>query len=279
MNRFSTALLLAFAIVACQEKQTQMQNPSEIPIDSTFLASYDNLPQNESGDIVREAIAGAGGWEAWTRNQSLSYNKTITFYDTLGNETRTLTQLHEYNLFPSFKARITWSENGNNYKIINNGQQAWKFENDIQMTDEQNVNSAYNSSYGSHYVMSMPFKLADPGCQLEYEGMDTIPDGTTAHRIKVTYAEGAGSSWNYHTWWYFFDPDTKQLLGNQFYGGGYSFTQYENFLDVDDLTFNEVRHSHQSDSLLNLKYISSSYRNTDVKLGPLFSDEYFEPAK
>ncbi len=273
-------LVLSLIIVASCSQQGQQIADKLIETDIKYIERYSNLPQNEAGNIVRKSIETSGNWDNWTQKRSLSYTKLTTFYDSLGDVKRVLKQLHQYNLFPSFKARITWNENGKDYMILNNGQQAWKLEDGVQMTDQSNVNSAYNSSYGSHYVMSMPYKLADPGCQLQYEGKDTLPDGREALRIKVTYAEGAGSSAKFHTWWYLFNPESMELVANILDDGRHvSYTQYESFAEVEGLKFNKARASYNTDSAMANIILSSRYENEDISFGEVFPVNFFEPSK
>lgn len=245
----------------------------------TYLASYNNLPKNEAGDIIRKSIENAGGWENWTSKKGLQYVKITNYLDSTGAVYRTVRQLHEYNLFPSFKARISWNENGKNFMILNNGHQAWKLEDGKVMTDEASKNSAWNSAFGSHYVMCMPFKLPDPGSQYSLEGKTTLPNGKEVDAIKVSYQEGAGSSAKYHTWWYYFDPGTYQLAANFLdFGKGYDYTEYTAFTEVDGIKLNQQRRSFASDSLRQKIRLSTTYVNEEIKFTTAFPDNYFEPS-
>ena len=271
-------ILLSLMVVACQPISNTASESSNT--DTGYLGSYNKLPDNKAGAIIRKAIEGAGGWDAWTSKKALSYIKNTTFYDSTGSVLRSTRQLHEYNLFPTFQARISWEENGKKYVMINNGQQAWKLEDGKVMLDEKSKTSAWNSSFGSHYVMCMPFKLPDPGSQYEFEGKTLLPDGKEVNAIKVTYKKGAGSSALYHTWWYFFDPNTNELAANFLdFGNGYDYTQYAAFVTVDGIKLNQQRKSYKSDSLRQTIQISSSYVNEEVQFKETFPADYFEPAK
>ena len=265
-------------VIACQPKSDTLSDSNTT--NNEYLSSYSNLPNTDAGNIIKKAIESAGGWDAWTSKKALSYIKITTFYDSTGADTRTLRQLHEYNLFPSFQARISWEDNGKKYVIINNGQQAWKLEDGKEMTDEASKNSAWNSSFGSHYVMSMPFKLPDPGSKYEFEGKTKLPDGKEVNAIKVTYKEGAGSSALYHTWRYFFDTNTNELAANFLdFESGYDYTQYMAFVTVDGIKLNQQRKSYTSDSLRQKIQISSSYVNEEVQFKEAFPADYFNPSR
>ncbi len=124
----------------------------------------------------------------------------------------------------------------------------------------------------------MPYKLADPGCQIVYEEKMVLPNHKEVDKIKVTYAEGAGSSARYHTWWYYFNPETASLEGNMLYGGDhYSYTQYEKFVEVEGLEFNQLRYSYRSDSIVNNIQLTTRYESQNIYFGELYPDEFFEP--
>ncbi len=105
MNSWLVILLILG--MSCSQSPDQTTSQKSIDTDPDYLGSYTRLPDNEAGRIVKRAIEAAGSWEEWTRQRSLSYTKIITFYDSLGNEIREVSQLHQYNLLPSYKAKIT----------------------------------------------------------------------------------------------------------------------------------------------------------------------------
>ncbi|MGB5371592.1 MAG: hypothetical protein WBN18_14290 [Flavobacteriaceae bacterium] len=149
---------------------------------------------NEAEKLVDKAIEHSGGMSNWTAKQTLSYIKNIKSYDSTGTLLRTEAQVHRYQLKPSFNANISWEREGNKHEIVNNGKQAWKLVNGEIQDDKASVNSAWNSSFGSQYMVSMPFKLKAPGTILNYEGIDTLSNNRIVHKLKVTYEKGAGSS-------------------------------------------------------------------------------------
>lgn len=273
---FLTFCLSAFFICACQN-QEQEGDSSEEP-EQEMVSPFDQLPDSEAGDIVRKAIEWAGGWEKWAGKKTLSYTKITQYYDSTGTMEREARQLHQYQLHPQIKMNISWVEDQDRYTIINNGQQAWKLKNDKALTEKSDVNHGWNSSFGSQYVMCMPFKLADPGTVLDYEGLDTLANGEIVHSIKTTYEEGAGSAAGMHTWWYYFDQETYRPVANFLdYGNGYSYTQYEAFTEVDGIQLNQERKSYPSNAQRDLQAVRTIYKNEDVQLDTKLDDALFEP--
>ena len=272
MRKIKKIYYLFFVLVAltgCQEKTAQPQAEIYPP---------DRLPDNQAGEVVKKAMKYAGGWDQWATKKTFSFYKNITSYDSTGQAIKTVRQLHQYRLKPGFGARMTWELDGKKYTIINNGQQAWKYENGRELTDDQSKNEAWNSSFGSNYVVSMPYKLTDPGVILTYDGLDTLENEKVVHALKVSYEKGAGSSGGYHTWWYYFDRDTYDLAANYLnHGKGYSYTEYKTFTDVNGLRIHEKRHSHASDENKKMGILKTVYANEEMKFDtPLLAD-LFEP--
>jgi len=267
--------MLGLLFFGCSDEQSPAQEntaaePTENPMD--------RLPDNEAGDAIRQAIAHAGGWEAWADKKTFTFYKNIEYFDSTGAKERSLRQLHQYQLQPTFKARLSWEENRNEYVIINNGQQAWKFKNGEEMTDQASRNQAWNSSFGSHYVIAMPFKLTDPGVILTDEGLDTIRNDQIVRSIKVEYEEGAGSSGGMHDWWYYFDPDNYGMAANFLdYGDGCTFTSYQTFTTVGGIRMHEKRHSYGATKEKEIQYLRTVYTNEEMQFDLPMKDELFEP--
>lgn len=254
---------------------TTSKQQEQSPTETT--SSLERLPNDKAGEVVKKAIEWAGGWEAWDKKKTLSYTKITQYFDSTGTMEREVKQLHQYQLQPQLKVNMTWEEEGDSYTIINNGEQAWKLKNGKEMKEQADVNHAWNSSFGSNYVMCMPFKLTDPGTVLAYEGLDTLDNGKVVHSIKTDYQEGAGSAAGMHTWWYYFEKDSYAPAANFLdYGNGFSYTQYEAFLEKDGIKLNQRRNSYRTNENRDLKYVRTVYMNEDVVFDKKIDAALFE---
>jgi len=268
--KLGIALFLCISMFSCktepQKVVTRISNP------------LDRLPNNQAGEIVKKAITKAGGWETWSSKKNFTFYKNITQLDSTGQEIRKIRQLHQYRLKPNFGARMTWEKDGKKYTIINNGQQAWKYENGKELTDDNSKKEAWNSSFGSNYVASMPFKLTDPGTILSYDGLDTLENQTIVHALKVAYEKGAGSSGGFHTWWYYLDKDSYDLVANYLDSGkSQSYTSYKIFTNIDNIRIHELRHSHASDATKAIGRIKTIYGNEEMQFDMPMENDLFEP--
>ena len=255
-----------------------MNCQNEPKTTTTPVSPMTSLPNNKAGEVVKKAIAYVGGWENWAAKENFSFYKNITQLDATGQEIRTTRQLHQYRIKPSFGARMSWEKEGKQYVIVNNGQQAWKYENGKELTDDKSKKEAWNSSFGSNYVISMPFKLTDPGVILTYDGIDTIEGNKIVHALKVEYEKGAGSSGGYHTWWYYFDKDTYDMVANYLdYGNGHSYTNYQTFTNVGGIRLHKLRHSHAADAAKKVGRLKTIYANENMQFNVQMADNVFEP--
>lgn len=262
--------LLGLFLFACSEGgTTTSSNPKQ-------SSPMDRLPDNKAGETVRKAIDFVGGWAAWENKNTFSFYKVIEQIDSTGQVKKTLRQLHQYQLRPHFKARLSWEENEDQFVIINNGKQAKKYKNGKELTDDKSKNQAWNASFGSNYVVSMPFKLTDPGVHLSYDGIDTFSN-KVVHAIKVEYEKGAGTSGGMHTWWYYFDENNQDLVAFYLdYGNGQSLTTYEKFETVDGIRIHNYRNSYDSNEAQEMVLLKTIYKNEEMKFDDVLDDELFE---
>lgn len=63
------------------------------------------------------------------------------------------------------------------------------------------------------YLYGLPMKLRDAGTRIEPEPRATEFEGRQAWEVKVTYDPEVGSD----TWYFYFDPETYELVGYRFY--------------------------------------------------------------
>ena len=143
-----------------------------------------------------------------------------------------------------------WESNGSKGIFINDGHQAWKFVNGKPATTQEDINGARGNTFGSHYVFGIPFKLRDPGTQLEDAGPRTLDDGTVVQMIRTTYAKGAGDAGGMHTWTYMFDPQTGRLVCShlQYEPNKYDWTEYFDEKPVGSMFLSTRRVGYEADA-------------------------------
>ncbi len=216
-------------------------------LSCSFANAQDLTPEK----LVDKAIEHAAGWEAWTNTKTIQFRKTTQRFNEDGSFKETRVQFHKYVLHPSPQMRIDWEMNGSKGIMINNGKgEAWKFVNGKEATTQEDINGARGNTFGSHYVFGMPFKLRDPGTQLENAGTATMDDGTVVQKIRTTYAKGAGDAGGMHTWTYMFDPQTGRLACNhlQYEADKWDWTEYYDEKAVGSMLLSTRRVGYTADA-------------------------------
>lgn len=276
--RVTEGVLLAALLFVLTAGCRPADGPSSARATEVDTAPIDRLADDEAGRLVRRAIEYAGGWEAWENAQTLGYRKTTIYFDEEGGERERVVQRHRYVLHPTPRMRIEYEEEGRDVVLINDGDEAWKWIDGGRVTTQDDRDHAWNSTFGSHYVMAMPFKLADPGAVLTYAGRDTI-DGTPVKAVRVEYEDGAGSAGGMHTWTYYFAADDARLIANHLrYGDGpgdYDLTRYEEIRKVGGLRLPMRRVSYHSNAVAEKLSKVSAYLNEDVRINALLPDSLF----
>lgn len=209
----------------------------------------ESLPSGRAGDTVRQAIAYAGGWQAWEAKRTVQFRKTTRHVRPDGSAESERVQIHRYRLHPSFAARIEWEEAGKNVVLVNDGREAVKFVDGKRAAGQDETNGARNSTFGSHYVFCMPFKLTDPGARLADAGQAKI-GGSLARAVRVTYDNGSGDAGGLHTWTYYFDAKSGRLVANHlnYEPGKYDFTEYLDERLIDGLRLATRRYGYGADA-------------------------------
>jgi hypothetical protein len=235
------------------------------------------LPQDRAGEVVRRAIEYAGGWDAWRAATSLEFRKTSTRFKPDGELERRRVQHHRYVLRPRLYARIEWEEDGRAIVLVNDGYHARKLVDGIVQKEQSASNEARNATFGSHYVVGMPFKLTDPGAQLAYLGQERLAGGLEAHKVRVAYEKGAGDAGGLHTWTYYFEAGSGRLCANHLnYGPGqYDFTEYHDDVEVAGMRVSTRRLGYDADARGRKGPRRSEIVYEDIRTNVAFEDALF----
>jgi len=227
----------------------------QVPHSKRLLAEEETSMKAEQ--VVSLSIETHGGQRTWENLESISYNKSITLFDSLGVIESKATQHHYYQLKPELRGTISWLANGDSLKIEYADQNAIKYVNGIAETTPESLKSAKNSFLSSFYVLFQPFKLMDEGTHLEYMGEDILGDSSKVNVIQPTYARGAEGS---DRWWYYFDKNTNRLLANMVnHSPTYSYIVNLAYDETTGILFNAHRKSYFVDSLRTVRYLRAEY--------------------
>ncbi len=243
----------------------------------SLASAQDNAPEK----LVDKAIEHAGGWDAWMGTRTIQFRLTMIEFGPDGNVMKTRVEYHKYILQPSPQMRIDWESNGSKGVLINNGQQAWKLVNGKQATSQQDINGARGNTFGAHYMFAMPFKLRDPGTQLEDAGMMTLDDGTVVQKIRAVYGKGVGDAGGMHKWAYMIEPKTGRLVSHhlEYEAGKYGWGEYYDEKPVGPLLISTRRVGYEADAngKAGPKQVETTYDQIETNVE--FPRDLFKPPR
>lgn len=262
---FPAILLLVIIFVSC--KQNNVTDTSNLPVSM----------DDSSRIIIDRALAYAGGYDVWQQKKTISFDKKSISYDSAGNITRELDQHLDYMIKPEFRAKVTYMLHDTAITLVHDGQKACKYYNGKKSNEQKDIDGAWNSCFGSQYVMCIPFKLKDPGIKAEYTGEVTLADGVAAQVVKTSYVKGAGSNPD-HIWYYYFEPGTGKLLANSLLGKNnyWDYTRYGQFEKAAGLLMPGVRKGYTADTLNSPGKLISESRQVNIVFDKDFTTDYFK---
>ena len=265
----STLLLALVVLTSCREQATEK---APAPAAAALPVTLDD----SSRVIIDRAIVYAGGYEAWQQKNTLSFDKKATSYDSTGKVTKVVNQHFDYQLKPEFRAKVTYVFHDTAITLLHDGQQARKLFNGQVSTKQKDIDGAWNSCYGSEYVMCMPFKLKDPGIKADYVGRVRMKDGGPAQVVKASYVKGAGSNPD-HVWYYYFEPGTGKLLANSLNGKDnfWDFTRYQQLERANGLLLPALRRGYAAKALNQPGRLTSQSQHTNVVFDKAFAPDHF----
>ncbi len=166
-------------------------------------------PEKQAQEILEKSMEAHGGSEKWEKVTSLKFRKWTRLLTDSGSVESELEQLLEFRMKPFFEGKITWTKDSVEHISIWDGSQIKYFMggNEIQNADFLKTKKAdFDAAF---YAVAQPWKLLDDGTNLSYDGQKTLENGQLAEVIKVDYGPESDK------WWYYFDPVSFQLIGNE----------------------------------------------------------------
>lgn len=166
-------------------------------------------PEKQAQNLLEKSIEAHGGSDKWEKVSSIKFKKWTRMLTDSGKVESEVDQVLEFRLKPYFEGKITWikdsvehvsSWDGSKLRYTMGG-------NEIQNPDFLKSKKAdFDAAF---YAVAQPWKLLDEGAEMVYEGQKKLENGQLAEVIKVNY--GLESD----IWWYYFDPISYQLIGNE----------------------------------------------------------------
>lgn len=164
--------------------------------------------EKKARNLLLKSIEAHGG-EDWTDISALKFRKMTRLLNEDGSIESELDQWHEFRFKPYFEGKITWSKDSITHVSTWDGSQMR-----YQMGENEVQNPSFLASKrkdfdAAFYTVAQPWKLLKDGSTLSYEGQKALENGKLVETIRVDYGP------NQDVWWYYFDPETYLMVGNE----------------------------------------------------------------
>jgi hypothetical protein len=174
-----------------------------------FLTGCAPSPEKQAIELLRKSIKAHETSDSWGNLKAIKFRKwTRLLYENGEVESET-DQFNEFRLVPFLEGKISWEVDSIAYVSTWDG---------IMMRYTMGGNEVKNSDFlaqkkkdldAAFYALAQPWKLLDEGPKLSYDGQKTLENGTLVEVIVVDYGAEADQ------WWYYFDPKTFLMIGNE----------------------------------------------------------------
>jgi hypothetical protein len=229
--------------------------------------SEDRLSHIADADVksfLEEMLVKNGGLESWESIQNLKYSKKYELYTDSGTVEKSAQQVHDYKWLPTVSVRIVSQEGSDKKEIVFENKEIKEYVNDT-LNEKASPESLTNNMQSSLFVISQPFKLADQGPDLTYEGVKTLNSGEQVHVLKAVYNSTLDDNLTTSdTWWVYFDKESYLMTGYMVkHLDHYSLVSNLESVEVNGFHFPKSRKSWRVNEQGDILYLRATYEYTD----------------
>ena len=246
-----SVFLIVMSFTQCSDTQTEAQSSSVF-----------SHPNPDVTRILTRAFEKAGGLDKYRHLNTISYTKRSILYDSDGEIESDVTQSHDYRLLPDLEGTIQWQDNGIEHEVQYRDKEGYQYIDGVLKGVGEFAAKSFLSAY---YVLFMPFKLADPGVILTYEGEVTLDSGARADVIKAVYEpESNANHSTSDTWWFYFDLTHGDYLASMVHHPP-TYALIENTTKSRDgrLVLNSYRRSFRVDDKMEKQFLRGEFYYSD----------------
>lgn len=169
-----------------------------------------------------------------------------------------LDQVLEFRLKPYFEGKISWTKDSVEHISSWDGSKLRYTMGGNEIQNPDFLKSKKADFDAAFYAFAQPWKLLEEGAKLIYEGQKTLENGQEAEVIKVDYGPESD------TWWYYFDPVSFKLKGNEVQLKDHRSLIYtETFENAGELIFHGKRVSYRVNENGEKLYTRAEYFYSD----------------
>ena len=226
-----------------------------------------HIKSSEVKSFLEKVFEKNGGLAKWNTMKTLKYNKRYELYLESGEVEMEAQQIHNYTLLPNMAINIISQERKAKKEIVFEQGEIKEYVNDT-LNKKANQESLINNMQSSLFVIGLPFKLADEGPELTYEGTKTLNSGEEVHVLKAIYnSVSADNLTTSDTWWVYFDKNSYLMTGYTVkHLDHYSLVRNIESIKIAGFHFPKIRKSWRVNESGEMLYLRASYEYSDYEI-------------
>ncbi|UJP64791.1 hypothetical protein [Mongoliitalea daihaiensis] len=220
--------------------------------------------EDQARALIQQSIKAHGGQERWDQLNGFEFLKKSTLYQEDGSEESSLEQQVQFKRYPYFEARMNWNKDSTSHRVSFDGLKTRYMMGSNEILNEGFLASKKKEIDAAFYVMDKPFALLEGTKKLTYIGLVTLPDQREMECIEVI--DGDPTDPKTDRWWYYFHPQTHQLVAYKVKTSDHYSLVYNLEMDRSlGIAFPMKRESFRVDSLGQVLYLRASYTYTNYQ--------------
>lgn len=226
-----------------------------------LFASCTPSPEQQAKDLLQKSIKAHELSNSWGNIKAIKFRKWTRLLDENGAIESETDQLNEFRLTPFFEGKISWEADSITHVSTWDGS---------KMRYTMGGNEVQNADFlaqkkkdfdAAFYALAQPWKLLDEGPKLSYQGQKTIENGTVIEVIAVDYGVDTDQ------WWYYFDPISFRMIGNEVQLKDHRSLIYNLTYDESSgLLMHGTRESFRVNEAGERLYLRAEYRYSDYEI-------------
>ena len=229
--------------------------------------SLKHIKSSEVKSLLEKVFDKNGGLAKWNAIKTLKYNKSYELYLESGEVEIAAQQIHNYMFLPNMAISILSQEGGGKKEIVFEQGQIKEYVNDT-LNKQANQESLTNNMQSSLFVIGQPFKLADAGPELTYEGTKTLNSGEEVYVLRAVYNSVSNDNLTTSdTWWVYFDKESYLMTGYTVkHLDHYSLVRNIESVEVEGFHFPKLRKSWRVNESGEMLYLRASYEYSNFEI-------------
>lgn len=174
-----------------------------------LIGSCTPSPEKQARELLQKSIIAHEKENSWENLSAIKFRKWTRLLNEDGTIESETDQLNEFRIKPYFEGKISWTKDsvahvsswdGSQMNYLMGGNEV--LNTDFLAQKKKDLDAAF-------YALAQPWKLLDDGPKLSLAEQKTLENGTLVDVILVDYGPDSD------TWWYYFDPVTHLMIGNE----------------------------------------------------------------